>query len=132
MVILAAAYFSILSTANTLKGYSTGQLVFGRDMILLIKHKVDWELILQINRTQINKYNIHENSKRVDHNYKVGDKFMINDHDATPFKVSFVITKCWNNGTVTLHYDPKTIRHNLCQIKPYTSGKNVEYINIEK
>ena len=80
MVILAAAYFSILSTANTLKGYSTGQLVFGRDMILLIKHKVDWELILQINWTQINKYNIHENNKTVDHNYRIGDKVMLDNN----------------------------------------------------
>ena len=40
--ILAAADFSIYSTKNRSKGYSLGQLVFGRDMIIPIKYKVDW------------------------------------------------------------------------------------------
>ena len=47
-------------------------------MILLIKNKVDWELIRQQNQMQINKDNIHKYIKRVDHDYKVGDKFMLN------------------------------------------------------
>ena len=38
--ILAAAASGILSK-NGLKGYSPGQLLFGRDMILPIKHKAD-------------------------------------------------------------------------------------------
>ena len=39
--ILAAAAFAIFSTTNGQKGYSPGQLIFGRDMILTIKHSVD-------------------------------------------------------------------------------------------
>ena len=31
---------------------------------------------------QINKDRIRKNSKRVDHNYKVGDKFMLNNNAA--------------------------------------------------
>ena len=40
--ILAAAAFAIISTTSRKKGYSMGQFVFGRDMILPIKHRVDW------------------------------------------------------------------------------------------
>ena len=40
--ILVAASFTIQSTSNMLKGYSLVQFAFGRDMILSIKHKVDW------------------------------------------------------------------------------------------
>ena len=40
--ILAAAEFTIFPTTNRLKGYSPGQLVLDRDMILTIKHKVEW------------------------------------------------------------------------------------------
>ena len=40
--ILAAASFAILSTKIRIKGHSLGQLVFGHDMILPIKHKLDW------------------------------------------------------------------------------------------
>ena len=40
--ILAAAAFAIRSTTSRKKGYIPGQLIFGRDMILPIKHRVDW------------------------------------------------------------------------------------------
>ena len=40
--ILAAAEFSIISITSKMKGYSPYQLVSGRDMILPIKHKVNW------------------------------------------------------------------------------------------
>ena len=39
--ILAAAAFAIHSTTNRQKGYSTGQLVFGHDIIILVKHNMD-------------------------------------------------------------------------------------------
>ena len=57
MGILAASAFENFSTTNRLKGYSTGQLVFGNDIILTIKYKVDWEFIRKKNKTQINKDN---------------------------------------------------------------------------
>ena len=38
--ILAAAESSINSTTNRLKFYNSGQLIFGRDMIIGIKHKL--------------------------------------------------------------------------------------------
>ena len=40
--IFAAAAFAIRSTTNSQKDYSPVQLIFGRDMILPIKHRVDW------------------------------------------------------------------------------------------
>ena len=51
-------------------------------MILLIKHTADWKLIRQKNQTKINKDNIRENKKRVDHDYNVGGKVMLNIHTA--------------------------------------------------
>ena len=62
LVILAAAAFQICSTTNKLKGYSMVKLLFGCDMILSIKHEVDWELIRQQNQAQINKDNIRKNT----------------------------------------------------------------------
>ena len=40
--ILLVTAFKNFSTENRLKIYSPVQLVFGRDMILLIKHDMDW------------------------------------------------------------------------------------------
>ena len=39
---LAETALTICSTTNGLKFYSPGQILFGRDMIIPIKHKVDW------------------------------------------------------------------------------------------
>ena len=55
--ILAAAEFSICLTTNRQKCYSLGQWIFGHDMILLIKYRVDWKLIHQKIQTKINRYN---------------------------------------------------------------------------
>ena len=51
-------------------------------MILLIEHKVDWELIRQQKQVKINKYNIRKNRHRVDYGYKVGYNVMITKHTA--------------------------------------------------
>ena len=85
-VILAASEIAILSTTNRLKGYSPGLLVFVRDIILWIKQKVYWELIRQQKQTQIHKDNILKTSKIVYHDYKVGDKVILNNHAAYNMK----------------------------------------------
>ena len=71
-VILFEAVFAIFSTNNRQKGYGLGQLVFGRDVIIPIKHEMDRKLISQRKQAQINKDNICKNRHRVDHDYKVG------------------------------------------------------------
>ena len=124
------------STSNSLKGYSPVQLVFCRDIFVPIKYKVDWELIRQQKQTQINKDNICENSKRIDHDYKVGDKVILNNYSTykyeIPYNGKFVITHCCTNGTAILKCGSVLIKHNIYRIKPYTSDTNVEDIKIEK
>ena len=79
---------------------------------------------------------MRENSNRVDHDYKVGDKLMLVNNSAykseTPYNILFVITMCCTNGTVILHCCATKIRHNICRINPYKSDINVEDVNIEK
>ena len=89
-------------------------------MILPIKHKVDWELIRQINQMQIIKDNIRKNNKVVDHNYKVGDKVMLNNHAAykyeTPYSGPFVITQFCTNVAVALQCGAIQIIYNIRRI----------------
>ena len=61
--ILEESAFVTFSTTNSSKVYSIGQSVFGRDIILLIKHKLDWELIPHQKQMQINNENIHKKIK---------------------------------------------------------------------
>ena len=57
-------------------------------------------------QTKINKYISWENRKRVYHDYKVGDEFMLNNNSAFKYETSYInpfdITQCFSNGTVTL------------------------------
>ena len=47
MVILVVTAFSVQSAYHRIKDKSPGQLMFGRDMILPIKHVADWRYIRQ-------------------------------------------------------------------------------------
>ena len=47
-------------------------MIFGHDMIIPIKHGVDWELIHQQKQTQINRDTTQENKHRVYYDYNRG------------------------------------------------------------
>ena len=72
---------------------------------------------------QINKNNILNNNKIVDHDYKVGDKVTIGNHVAykyeTPYKGPFLIIQCWANVAVTLQCGAKK-KYNIQHINPHT------------
>ena len=93
---------------------------------------VYWEYMYHKKQTQINKDNIHENIKRVDHDYQVRYKVILTNNYAfkyeTPYNGPFEITWCWINGTVTLQCGAIKIRHNTRHINPYKSDTNVEDI----
>ena len=133
MGILYAAAFVIHSITNSPNCYSQGQLIFGRDIILLIKHRVGWELRRQQKQTHINRDNTRENKHRVYYNYKIGNKVMLTNHTAhkyeTPYKGPFVITLFFTNSTVTLKCGASENRHNICHIKPYKSDTKVKDSN---
>ena len=73
-------------------------------MILLIKHRVDWELMHQQKQTQLNEDNTRESRHRVEYDFKIVGNVMLTKHTAhkyeTPYKGLFVITQCWTNRTV--------------------------------
>ena len=58
-------------------------------MILPIKYMVDRELICQKNQMQINKYNIHKNRIRIDHDNNVGDKVMLTKYTAYKYETTY-------------------------------------------
>ena len=51
------------------------QLVFGRDVILNIRHVANWEHIWQRKQLRINHNNKRENKHRNTHQYKVSEKY---------------------------------------------------------
>ena len=102
-------------------------------MIILIKHRVDWELMRQEKHMQINRDNARKNKHRVEYDYKFVDKVMLTNHTAykygTSYKGPSVITQCFTTGTVMLQYGSIQIRHNISRIKPYKLDTKVEDFN---
>ena len=75
-------------------------------MIILMRHNVEWELILQKKKALINIDNNLGSLKRVDYDYKVYDKVKHKNKEVnkykTPYKDPLEITYTWINGRAKL------------------------------
>jgi hypothetical protein len=76
--ILSATAFAVQSTFHTTLQNMPGQLVFGRNMILNVKHEANWEYICAWQQNIILKNNKAENAKRIPHIlFSLGPKHQI-------------------------------------------------------
>ena len=71
--ILASIAFAVRCSHHSTLNATPGQLVFGRDMLLDITYVPNYQNTWQRKQKRINYDNIRENSKRVSHDYKVGE-----------------------------------------------------------
>ena len=88
--ILAATMFAVRATYHTTLQASPMQLVFGRDAILNINHVANWEHIRQRKQLRINHNNKRENMRRNNHQYKVGDKIIVNRKKNSKHELEFM------------------------------------------
>ena len=70
--ILSSTMFAILSTVHTTTHHTPSQLVFGRDIILNINQKFNWQLVKQP-KQGYQKENCHRQS----HVYHTRDKVLL-------------------------------------------------------
>ena len=121
--ILAATVFAVRATYHTTLQASPMQLVFGRDVILNIKHVADWEHIQQCKQLRINHNNKRENMRRNNHQYKVGDKILVKRRNNSKHELEFMgplpITQINDNGTVNLQKGIINDATNIRRIKPF-------------
>ena len=122
--ILAATMFAIRSTVHTTSQYTPMQLVFGRDSILNIAHDANWKLIQARKQRLIKKNNIRENSKRIPHKYKIGDKVVIKGDQSAKYanvsyKGPYTVTAVNDNGTVRVNMGIVNDVINIRNIHPY-------------
>jgi transposase InsO family protein len=129
--ILSATAFAIRSTFHTSLKSTPGQLVFGRDMIFNIQHIANWEYIKQRKQKIINLNNQRENSKRVQHVYKVGDKVLLNrgteNKYESPYQGPFEITQVNDNGTVRLKVNSVEDTYNIRRIIPFHAAPDPDH-----
>jgi len=129
--ILSATAFAIRSTFHTSLQSTPGQLVFGRDMIFNIQYIANWEYIKQRKQKIINLNNQRENSKRVQHVYKVGDKVLLNrgteNKYESPYQGPFDITQVNDNGTVRLKVNSVEDTYNIRRIIPFHAAPDPDH-----
>ena len=83
------------------------QLVFSRDALLNVSFEANWQYIRDRKQRLTTQNNQRENSRRIPHTYKVGDKVMVKldpkrKHGSDQYKGTFTVTQVYDNGTVKL------------------------------
>ena len=126
-IALQSVAWALRSTLSTMSGYSPGQLVFSRDMIMQNAVTADWEKIKQLKRDSAIRSNIRENASRVPYDYKVGDKILILiDKDEVHSKLSQPTEGPYEIVKVHRHHDTVKIARgayletiHIRRIKPF-------------
>ena len=122
--ILAAVMFTLRSTYHTTLEATPMQLVFGRDAILPILHKVDWKYIKEKKQRLINLNNKRKNKKRIPHTYQVNDKVLLKrkkrlKHGDREYDGPFTIIAVHDNGSVRIQKTRYSNVVNIRQVIPY-------------
>ena len=125
---LTATAYALRSTYHTTLGATPGQTVFGRDMVLPVKFKANWALIQQHQQKAINASNDRENRKRVQHDYQVGDKVLLQKPGIlskleVPYSGPHSITQVHANGTVVIQKGAVTKHVNIRRVIPFFENK---------
>ena len=124
--ILSVVIFAMQSTVFTTTQATLTELVSGRDTIMNLMFDANWHLIKQRKQNLINQSNAKENSKQIDHIYKVDDLILIKNKQSTKYHKDayngiWTIQEVQDNGTVKISKGPVSDIYNICNINPYVS-----------
>ena len=126
--ILSATMFAVRSTVHTTNMATPMQLVFGRDAMLNVLHEANWRYIKDRKQKFININNKKENSKRIPHEYKVGEKVLILNESRTKYGTDaysgpYTVKEVRNNGTLRIQAGIMTDTYNIRNVRPYHQRK---------
>jgi hypothetical protein len=120
------AVWAIRSTHHTVLKASPGAAIFGRDMLFDIPFVADWNQIGDYRQSQTDRSKKRENNKRVDYDYKVGDKVLIRKDgilrkaESIWRKEPWTITTVHTNGTIRIQCGTKSERINIRRVTPFS------------
>ena len=123
--LLTNVSWAIRSTYHTVLKASPGAAIFGRDMLFDIPFIADWRKIGDYRQRQTDLNNLRENEKRIDYDYKVGDKILVRKDGILRKTESRWINEPWTivsvhtNGTIRVTRGNKSERLNIRRVKPY-------------
>jgi hypothetical protein len=108
-IFLSDTAWAVCSTYHTVRKASPGAAIFGRDMLFDIPFIADWPKIGEYRQRLTDLSNARENEGRIDYDYKVGQKVMLQregilrNAESRWHKKPLLITTVHTNGTITIH-----------------------------
>ncbi len=118
--------WAICSTYHTVLKASPGAAIFGRDMLFDVPFIADWKHIGEFRQSMTDRNNDNENKKRVDYDYKVGNKIIIckdgilRKAESIWKKEPWTITTVHTNGTIRIQCRTKLERINIWRVTPFS------------
>jgi hypothetical protein len=100
--------WAICSTYHTVLKASPGGAILGRDMLFDILYVADWHKIGEQRQSLTNHGNQRKNAKRIDYDYKDGDKVLLTNKgilrkaESAYGKEPWTITTVHTNGTIRI------------------------------
>jgi hypothetical protein len=131
-VFLSDAAWAIRSTYHTVLKASPGAAIFGRDMLFDIPFIADWQKIGEYWQQLTDLGNARENEGRIDYDYKVGQKVLLQKEgilcsaESRWHKEPWLITTVHTNGTITVQRGNKLERMNIRRVKPFIENLDNE------
>jgi hypothetical protein len=131
-VFLSDAAWAICSTYHTVLKASPGAAIFGQDMLFDIPFIVDWQKIGEHRQKLTDLNNAHENKGRIDYDYKVGQKVLVQKEgilcksESIWHRKPWLITSVHTNGTITVQRGNKLELMNIQRVKPFVENLDNE------
>ncbi len=125
-VFLDNAAWAIRSTYHTVLKASPGAAIFGCDMLFNIPFLTDWCKIREQRQSLTECGNQRKNAKRIDYNYKVGDKVLVIDEgilckaESAYDKEPWTIITAHTNGAIRIQHLTKMEQLRIWRVQPFT------------
>jgi hypothetical protein len=121
-VFLSDAAWAVCSTYHAVLKASPGAAIFGRDMLFDILFIAYWYKIGEHRQRLTDLNNAHENKGRIDYDYKVGQKVLIQKEgilrksESIWHRIPWLITSVHTNETITVQRGNKLERMNIRRV----------------
>ncbi len=125
-VFIDNAAWAIRSTYHTVLKASPGAAIFGQEMLFDIPFLADWNKIGDYRQSQTDRSAERKKNKRIDYDYKIGDKVLIvkdgilRKAESRYGKEPWTITTVHTNGTIRIQCGSKSERINIQRVTPFS------------
>jgi hypothetical protein len=131
-VFLSDASWAVRSTYHTVLKASPGAAIFGRDVLFDIPLIADWQKIGEHKQRLTDLNNARENKGRIDYDYKVGQKVLVQKEgilrksESIWHRKPWLITSVHTNGTITIQCGNKLEWMNIRRVKLFVENLDNE------